>query len=428
MPLKALKFSFIKNFQQIYFRLSFCAQKTIKGNRFFFFELITALSPSPSEKKPSPPSSAPSVLLVEDESQTLSLISKVLEKHFHVISCSNATEALKAVEENHVDIIVTDQKMPGLSGTELLKIVSENYPQVGKIILTGFFELETMMESINQARVDFFLAKPVHNENLVQTVMQLWKSMRVKAERDDLNTKNLETLHSLQDLNERLAEKVEESTGELSKTNIRLEDALDELEEKTTALSELNDRLRILATIDPLTELYNRREFHNRLEAEWKRLKRHGPPVSLLMVDIDFFKKVNDTYGHQCGDQVLVQLSGIIRESVRAHDIPCRYGGEEFVVILPETPLEGAFQYGEVLRQKVNETHFTYEGEALNIRICCGASNAKEQHMKTEAELMRFADMALYRAKAEGRNCTVVLDPYDSSKMIHFSGQKNVES
>lgn len=161
------------------------------------------------------------------------------------------------------------------------------------------------------------------------------------------------------------------------------------------------DRLNHLAFRDTLTGLLNRRSFDKQISDEWKRRRRYGRPLSLIMIDIDHFKKVNDTHGHQKGDSVLEAVAGIILDNVRSSDYPCRYGGEEMAVILPETTLDHAMKTSEKLRKLVEKEVKAREG--ISVTISIGVSTYQEK-MKNPGDLVKAADKALYKAKEEGRN------------------------
>ena len=168
-----------------------------------------------------------------------------------------------------------------------------------------------------------------------------------------------------------------------------------------------NARLYELAITDELTNLYIYRYFRQRLDNEIKRSRRYFFPLALIILDIDHFKRVNDTYGHQCGDFVLKELAKIIKEEVREVDISCRYGGEEFTVILPETDLEGASTLAERLRESVEEHSFLFKKQLLKITISLGVAELSPSLSGIE-ELINLADIALYQAKEGGRNKVVV--------------------
>jgi len=159
-----------------------------------------------------------------------------------------------------------------------------------------------------------------------------------------------------------------------------------------------------MAIYDTLTGLHNRRYFEERLEVEAQKCFSSNTPLSLVMVDIDFFKKVNDTFGHTEGDQVLCRVSSLLKTSVRKKDIVARYGGEEFILILPEARLDETFVMAERIRRLVEETLFEVGKAQINLTLSMGISNFPSHRVKSREELMEMADQALYDAKRGGRN------------------------
>lgn len=158
---------------------------------------------------------------------------------------------------------------------------------------------------------------------------------------------------------------------------------------------------RYLSLTDALTGLYNRRHFDNSVEREFLRSKRYGGDFTLAIIDIDFFKKINDTYGHLCGDYVLKEVAYLILDNFRKTDIVFRYGGEEFVVILTETSSASALIPMERLRKTIESYDFRYQNTHIKVTISAGAaSNSSE----TVNEILQNADKALYEAKSSGRN------------------------
>jgi two-component system cell cycle response regulator len=165
-----------------------------------------------------------------------------------------------------------------------------------------------------------------------------------------------------------------------------------------------SQRYQALAITDPLTGCLNRRALMEELAAELKRMQRYEPSLSILMIDLDRFKQVNDTRGHLAGDAVLRQVGEILRGEVRTVDSVARYGGEEFVILLPVTQLEGALVFAERIRERIAEHDFAESGDPLVATVSIGvASVAPGEEIDTEGFIAR-ADEALYRAKHEGRN------------------------
>jgi two-component system cell cycle response regulator len=202
-------------------------------------------------------------------------------------------------------------------------------------------------------------------------------------------TRSFSTIYSQEDLMTRLAEETK-----------RAQDAL--LELKRTNL-----KLEHLATTDPLTGCGNRRQFMERIEIEIARSGRDNPPFSLLSLDIDHFKAINDTYGHQVGDEILRGFAQMCREVLRPYDYVARVGGEEFMVLLPETELTEAYEIGERLRWVVaNGTFKTDNGPLTDITISIGATEFGRDGQTLDT-FLRTADERLYRAKDRGRNCVI---------------------
>lgn len=158
---------------------------------------------------------------------------------------------------------------------------------------------------------------------------------------------------------------------------------------------------------DPLTGLYNRRYMEIMLKHELQRAERSDYQVSLIMMDIDHFKKLNDTYGHPAGDEVLRKLAALMKSQVRRADIACRYGGEEFLIILPETPLEVAGERAETLRTAFGDLIIEHEGQVMRGNLSLGVATFP-QHAQASQQLIQIADTALYTAKTSGRNRVVL--------------------
>lgn len=166
-----------------------------------------------------------------------------------------------------------------------------------------------------------------------------------------------------------------------------------------------NARLEVLAHTDPLTQVLNRRALTVRLASELERARRYDSVITLLMVDLDHFKQVNDTYGHLAGDEVLREVATLLQNEIRSVDVVARYGGEEFVVVLPETSLVGATTFAERIREHVAATGFAAAlGEPIRLTASIGVSSYPSTTINTVDDLFARADEALYRAKADGRN------------------------
>lgn len=182
-----------------------------------------------------------------------------------------------------------------------------------------------------------------------------------------------------------------------------LMDVNDALHKNLREIDELQEQLREQANRDPLTGLYNRRYLDSTLERELSRCKRDGHSLALILIDIDHFKQVNDTYGHQAGDEILLRLSALLGSMARAGDVACRYGGEEFLLLMPTMPLISAQERAEALRLSFGNLDVPFGDFRLRATVSIGIA-AYPGHGTSSDELIRHADTALYRAKRLGRN------------------------
>jgi diguanylate cyclase (GGDEF)-like protein len=169
-----------------------------------------------------------------------------------------------------------------------------------------------------------------------------------------------------------------------------------------------HDRLQRLAALDPLTGVYNRRFGLGRLHEEFERAIRSSAPLGLLMLDIDHFKSVNDTYGHQVGDRILKSVASITRSILREGDILVRYGGEEFLAILPAASSEDLRLIGERIRRSTEESAHPEGQQTIRVTISIGGAAFPNQNVEKESSLLQSADDSLYKAKETGRNQVVI--------------------
>jgi len=190
-----------------------------------------------------------------------------------------------------------------------------------------------------------------------------------------------------------------------------IEDSLNkanrELERRLEEIQKLQNQLREESLRDPLTSLYNRRYLEDSLQREFAHAQREKYPVSIIMSDIDHFKRINDTYGHNVGDEVLQELSRMLVISFRTEDIICRYGGEEFIIVMPGTPAETALARAETFRQTLENSALPATGQSIHITLSAGIAVYPENGSSVD-EIIRLADQALYQAKTGGRNRVVV--------------------
>ena len=205
---------------------------------------------------------------------------------------------------------------------------------------------------------------------------------------------------------------IQEANEELQRLNLSYEQVVLELKQAkqnaealAVELKDANHKLRELAIRDELTGLYNHRYFQDKLENELTRCKRYEHPLSLLLLDLDYFKKVNDTYGHPAGDHVLREVGATLSKLVRASDTVARYGGEEFAIILPETATTGGKVLAQRVRRGIEQLQISFEKKAIPVTTSIGlACTDMEKDGLTRPEIIARSDQALYKAKHEGRN------------------------
>jgi diguanylate cyclase (GGDEF)-like protein len=302
----------------------------------------------PIDRKP------PLILLVDDDPAMLRLLSKWLEAEGYTVRCAaDGREAIAAINANGPDILVTDWEMPFVDGTELCRWVrGANLPRyLYTIVLSVRNESEDLIRGL-EAGADDFVKKPVERGELVA---------RVRA-------------------------------------GLRV--------------VELESRLNLLAKLDPLTGLLTQRAFYELVNAEWQRSIRHHIPITCVMADIDFFKRINDVHGHGVGDDVIRRVASVLQANCRATDLVSRYGGEEFCVLLPETDEQHASLWAERVRQEIAALRFPVEGKELAVTASFGVAERRSDTEPPSATV-DLADQALLVAKQSGRDRVVLYHALD---------------
>ena len=330
------------------------------------------------------------IVCVDDEEGILHVLRQQLahiDSRYEVDIATSGEEALALIDDLERDaeplaMVIADQIMPGMKGVELLREVHRRYPETMKILLTGQAGLDAVVAAINSAGLHRYIAKPWDEPDLRITVDTLLERYQLARERETLLA--------------RLTEKNEE----LSELNAELEGRV---QDRTAALASANERLAHLAITDGLTGRYNHRYLFERLEREVERSKRTNLVVSLLMVDVDHFKRYNDRWGHLAGDAALRMVGDALAEDRRVNDIVARYGGEEFAVLLPDTPRSAAIGVADQVRARIAANPLTYRGEHTPVTVSIGVAACPDDG-DTVGALVKMADDALYRAKNAGRN------------------------
>jgi two-component system, cell cycle response regulator len=308
------------------------------------------------------------VLIADDDPVSRKLLEKSLARAGYVVSSAeNGREALELLEQKFYPIVITDWMMPEMSGKDLCQAIrAHEFP--GYIYVMMLTALDTKDDIIVglQAGADDYLTKPFDQAELMAR----------------LNT----------------ARRILELEGSLRRAN---------------------DEILVLSVTDPLTGVFNRGYMNTHLPDEIVRARRYGRPLSVIMCDIDHFKRVNDTFGHQAGDAVLQHFATGLRQLVRTNvDWVARYGGEEFIVVLPETTMEGASSAAERLREHVEGLVISFEGRDIRITASFGVAGRDRvsgADLRPET-LIADADTCLYRAKDEGRNRVIAQEDGDGRR------------
>lgn len=343
----------------------------------------------------------PKVLIVDDEIDNLDLLKRVLRREYDVHAAQSGQDALKLMEDHDFFLILTDQRMPKMLGTEFLEESVKRDPAAIRILITGYSDIDSVIDAINRGAVHRYIKKPWNRDELKREIEMSVQVQKLTVENQSLVVSMRETNKKILEQDELLRKSLDERSRQLLETNEQLR--------------KLNQRLEGMTLQDGLTGLYNHRAFQQRLREEVARSGRAKQPMSLIFIDIDHFKNYNDTNGHPAGDEVIKTVAGILTGDsrainekdwgVRASDIVARYGGEEFAIILPETPLEGGKIKAERIRKMVVEHNFPHmEFQPMKrVTISVGVASFPEDAKKPQ-ELVDQADKAMYHAKKSGRN------------------------
>jgi diguanylate cyclase (GGDEF)-like protein len=300
------------------------------------------------------------ILIIDDERAQCNHLARVVQDWGAIpIVAQTTQDALKLYRDAAPDLVLLDVLMPKIDGYKLAKIFKSDGKYIPIILLTALDDLDSKRRGL-AAGGDEFLSKPV---NVLELQIRVSSMLRIRR-----------------------------LTHELEGVNLQLEG--------------LNRQLQAFASIDPLTQLTNRRVLNERLDQEFARAARYKHTLACIMLDVDHFKKVNDTRGHIVGDQVLVQVAAAITATIRKTDVAGRFGGEEFLVLVPETPATGAQVLAERLRRAVASSGGAQNG-LPSVTISIGIATT-ELAVGTPLELLQRADEALYEAKRTGRDRVVV--------------------
>jgi len=291
------------------------------------------------------------VLVVDDNPRNIRLLTDILEdENYEVYSVDHGLPVVEMTHRLKPDIILLDIMMPGLDGFEVCRQLKNNYEikDIPVIMVTAKTDSIDVKKALDLGAFDY-IKKPLDE---VEVIARVQSALRFK---------------------------------------------------------EHQDRLKEMAMKDGLTGLYNHTLLMELFEKEVSQRSRANSDTAFIMLDIDYFKKVNDTYGHMAGDMILKELAVILLESVRTGDVVGRYGGEEFGIVLGNTDEKSAVEICERIRQRIENNLFSTEDRNINITISMGISIKKCDALVGTSEVIKKADEALYKAKNDGRNRVVLL-------------------
>jgi two-component system, cell cycle response regulator len=311
----------------------------------------------------------PRILIVDDHEDNVQLLRTALGSWgYRAESASNGADAIRQVEQNPPDLILLDAMMPQLDGFTVARRLKEHpdLPFIPIIMQTALAAVEDKVRGL-EAGADDYITKPI----------------------------------DFAELNARL------------RSMLRIKRLQDELEERERQLLEANERLRHMSQTDGLTGLANRRHLEHELEDMFEHSERLNEPFSCVMCDLDRFKSLNDTFGHQAGDVVLKQFAKILLREARTIDKVGRYGGEEFMLLLPGTVPDAAVTFAERLRREIESHTFTFDGGQVRRTASFGVAGWPHPRIPNCDRLVRAADDALYVAKETGRN-----------RVVRFAGEE----
>ena len=309
------------------------------------------------------------LLIAEDDRVIRKIIEKTTKEcDCNVFCASDGEEAYRILNNNNIQIAILDWMLPGIEGIELSRRIrsdkEKNYTYI--ILLTSKKEQADMIDGFS-AGVDDYITKPFDTNDL---------KARVKTGKRIIELQN--------------------------------------------QLIESQNRLREQATHDGLTKLLNRNAIFEIIEMEFARALRNEIPMGMIMIDIDHFKRINDTYGHQTGDDILQEVALRLKNGIRPYDNIGRYGGEEFLVVLPNCSIDQIEKVAERLRFNISGKKFKTRIKSLNASISMGITIAEYPFDKSPDLLIKMIDEALYKAKEKGRNCWVSAMP---SNNINIGGE-----
>ena len=327
------------------------------------------------------------VLAVDDDPGILAIVNAQLSGEFEVLTACSVDQARNIISQRLVDILLTDLHLPDESGLALLDWVRRTSPRTSRVLLSGTARLEDAVDAINRTQIHRLVLKPWRSEDLLQTLQSAARSLLLERSYEQL-------LDEMRQLNAELEQRVTDRTREL-------QGALSQIQQKSRILEQM-------ALTDPLTQVPNRRAIDLIARKELLRRTRIPRPLAIGLIDADHFKQINTDHLQTGGDHVLAWLAKTLNEAIRASDSLGRVGGEEFMVVAPDTDTAGAAALAERLRSRVEDDETEYGGHLIHLTVSIGFAVADSGTPAGYDQLREAAAGALKEAKDCGRNRCIV--------------------
>lgn len=300
------------------------------------------------------------ILSLEDSDDDFEMLNAVLSDHKKItlLRSSSIEDALQVLKQNHFDLIILDYLLSDGNSLDFLRRMEKEDLEIPAVVITGQGDEMIAKQVIQAGAYDYLPKNRIGEESLLRVIINTLEKARLKRE-----------------------------------------------------IKNAREKIAMMSIQDELTTLYNRRYFNEAVEKEVFRAMRYETNLVLCMIDLDYFKKINDTYGHLAGDMTLSEIAGMLKKCVRQSDLCCRYGGEEFTVIMTNTDIKGAEKVSERFRKMVAHRLFKYNNSSkFHCTVSVGIAAYKPELKQSSTELLEAADYALYKAKAQGRNMVVTID------------------
>lgn len=328
------------------------------------------------------------ILVIDDKPENLRLLSIMLDRQgYEVRKAINGKLGLRAAQTISPDIILLDINMPEMDGYQVCQALKAD-PNTCKIPVIFISALDEVLDKVKAFKIggNDYITKPFQIEEV---------SARIE---NQLSIRRLQM-------------QLEQQKQELEAKNIQLQKQIRYRSIAEDKMLVLNQKLQVLANIDSLTQIPNRHRFKEFFQREWQRMNQQKSPLAVILCDIDYFKKYNDSFGHQAGDNCLQKVARAISDAVQnPSDLVARYGGEEFVVILPNTEGYGALKVAEAIRQNVERLQLDHSQSNISkfVTLSLGVAYLVPNQDNSQELLLANADQALYEAKQKGRNQAIL--------------------